>query len=241
MRDIEVINLELILADIVQAERRLERCQKDKKSNSEEISALKKVLEAMSDGVPSRRAGLTDTEIAAIDHLMLLTMKKVIYACNVSDGDLSTGNQHSDAVSALAAEDGSSTVIVSAQVESELCGLDAADRADFLSSLDVTDESTGLKALVREAYRTLGLQTFFTSGPSESRAWTIRHGSTARQAAGVIHSDFERGFIRAEIIGYDDFVRCGGEEAAKASGLMRSEGKEYIMQEGDIALFRFNV
>ena len=145
------------------------------------------------------------------------------------------------AVFAAAAAEGNKAVLVSAQVESELAGLSKEERGEFLEALGVTDEACGLRALVNTAYSALGLQTYFTSGPTETRAWTIRKGSTAPQAAGVIHTDFEKGFIRAETIGYADLIKLGSEKACKEGGLMRSEGKEYVMQEGDVVLFRFNV
>lgn len=172
---------------------------------------------------------------------MLLTLKPVIYAANVADADLATGNSMSKAVFDFAAGEGSKAVLVSAQVESELSGLSPEDKKEFLDTLGVTEDSCGLMALTKLAYDTLGLQTYFTAGPTETRAWTIQKGMSAPQAAGVIHSDFEKGFIRAETISYADMERLGSEKAVKDAGLLRSEGKEYIMQEGDVVLFRFNV
>lgn len=192
-------------------------------------------------GKPARSAGLTSEEEESIKGLMLLTLKPVIYAANVADSDLATGNDMSKKVMEAAKKEGAKVVLVSAQVESELAGLDDQDRKDFLDALGVTDENCGLKALVRVAYDTLGLQTYFTSGPTETRAWTIKKGMTAPQAAGVIHSDFEKGFIRAETMSYDDLIKSGNEKACKEAGLLRSEGRDYVMQEGDICLFRFNV
>ncbi|CAM9513854.1 unnamed protein product, partial [Phaeothamnion confervicola] len=173
--------------------------------------------------------------------LGLLTRKKMIYACNVDDVDLAAGNAMVDAVRATAAAEGARIVIVSAQVESELPELTHEEKREFLESLGVKEDMCGLRALVRETYELLGLQTYFTSGETETRAWTIQSGWTAPQAAGVIHSDFERGFIRAETIAYDDLVASGSEKAAKEKGLVRSEGKEYVVKEGDVILFRFNV
>lgn len=167
----------------------------------------------------------------------------MLYATNVGDMDLAAGNEMTRVVEKFASAAKSETVIVSAQVEAELCELPPDERMAFLESLDVTDdEQCGLKLLINRAYKTLGLQTYFTSGPTETRAWTVRAGSTAPQAAGVIHTDFEKGFIRAEVTGYDDLVHkaAGSEKRAKEMGLVRSEGKDYIMQEGDIVLFRFN-
>lgn len=240
-RDIDVINLELILADMAQIEKRLERVKKDKKVVKEELSGLEKVQQGLADGLPARAVTLTVEERNAMKSLMLLTMKPVIYAANVADSDLAKGNTMSEEVFSLAAKENSKAVLVSAQVEAELAGLSVEDRQEFLSTLGVTETGCGLNALVRVAYDTLGLQTYFTSGPTETRAWTILKGSTAPQAAGVIHSDFEKGFIRAETIAYDDLIRLGSEKAVKDAGLLRSEGKDYVMQEGDVVLFRFNV
>jgi hypothetical protein len=241
LRDIEVISLELVLADIAQLEKRLERAKKDKKITPEEVVALEKVNDALGGGKPARGAGLTQAEAELVKGLMLLTMKPVIYAANVADADLATGNALSRQVLDHAATEGNTAVLVSAQVESELSGLGPEERAEFLGALGVSEDGVGLRALVRAAYESLGLQTYFTSGPTETRAWTILKGMTAPQAAGVIHTDFEKGFIRSETISYDDMIKCGSEKAVKEAGLLRSEGREYIMKEGDICLFRFNV
>lgn len=241
LRDVEVINLELVLADLSQVEKRLEKAKKERMPDKVEISALEKVLEVLLEGKPARIVSLSDEEALAIKSLMLLTLKPVIYAANVADSDLAEGNDMSRTVFKFAEGDGAQSVLVSAQVEAELTGLEEADRAEFLEALGVDDESCGLKQLVRVAYDTLGLQTYFTSGPTESRAWTILKGYTAPQAAGVIHTDFERGFIRAETMSYSDLVEKGTEKSVKEAGLLRSEGKDYVMQEGDVVLFRFNV
>eukprot|EP00599_Poterioochromonas_sp_BG-1_P010964 CAMPEP_0173132850 /NCGR_PEP_ID=MMETSP1105-20130129/385_1 /TAXON_ID=2985 /ORGANISM="Ochromonas sp., Strain BG-1" /LENGTH=347 /DNA_ID=CAMNT_0014044423 /DNA_START=231 /DNA_END=1270 /DNA_ORIENTATION=- len=225
LRDIDVINLELILADLAQVEKRLEKAKKDKKSTGEdELLALEKINEALTAGKSARSVALTKNEKAAIKGMMLLTMKPVIYAANVADSDLARGNDMSKSVFEFAKTEGNKAVLVSAQVEAELAGLSQPEREEFLSALDVTDENCGLKVLVRTAYDTLGLQTYFTAGPTETRAWTIIKGSTAPQAAGVIHSDFEKGFIRAETISYEDLARLGSEKAVKEAGLYRSEG-----------------
>jgi GTP-binding protein YchF len=202
---------------------------------------LEKVNTALLAGKPARAAGLTPAEQETIKGLMLLTSKPVIYAANVADEDLAKGNEMSKQVEELAKLDNARMVLVSAQVESELAGLSLEDRTSFLADLGVTDEQCGLKALVAAAYDTLGLQTYYTTGPKESRAWTIKKGMTAPQAAGVIHSDFEKGFIRAETMSYSDLVGLGSEKAVKEAGLLRSEGRDYVMQEGDVVLFRFNV
>jgi len=244
VRDIEVISLELVLADLAQAEKRRDRLAKGKSKadfSQAELDALEKILPLLNDGESARRADLSDDERAAVKHLGLLSMKPVIYAANVADSELAGGNVMVERVREFAANDGAKVVVVSAQVESELAALDKAEREEFLADLGVSDESTGLKALIRAAYELLNLQTYFTSGPTETRAWTIVKGMRAPQAAGVIHSDFERGFIRAETIGYKELLEKGSEKVAKEAGLMRSEGKEYIVQEGDVMLFRFNV
>jgi GTP-binding protein YchF len=182
---------------------------------------------------------LTDEEEVIVKPLGLLTRKPVIYAANVSEDDLATGNAWVEQVRAVAVQDQAQVVVVSAQVESELIELPEADRAEFLESLGV--EEGGLQSLIQATYELLGLRTYFTTGPKETRAWTIKAGMLAPQAAGVIHTDFERGFIRAETVAYEDLVTAGSMNAAKEKGLVRSEGKEYLVQEGDVMLFRFNV
>jgi len=241
VRDMEVIGLELIFADIAQIEKRLEKARKDKKGSPVELAALEKANEALMGGKPARLAGLNDEEKESIKSLMLLTLKPVIYAANVPDSDLANGNSMSKLVFDQAAKEGCRAVLVSAQVESELTGLNEDEKKEFLDALGVSDENCGLRALVRTSYDMLGLQTYFTSGPQETRAWTIQKGFTAPQAAGVIHTDFEKGFIRAETISYNDMDRLGSEKSVKEAGLLRSEGRDYVMKEGDIVLFRFNV
>jgi len=244
VRDAELINLELAFADLAQVEKRLERIKKDikaGKATEEEGSALEKIAEVLNRDEPARNAELSEAEDLTIKSLGLLTRKKMIYAANVADGDLADGNEMVEKLKVMAVKEGANVVLVSAQVEAELVELEPDDRDDFLESLGVTIEDCGLRALVREAYDILELQTYFTSGETETRAWTIKEGWTAPQAAGVIHGDFERGFIRAETMSYDDLVECGSEAEAKSKGKLRSEGKEYIVQEGDVILFRFNV
>jgi ribosome-binding ATPase len=241
IRDAELINLELCLADLSQVEKRLERVAKDRKADPNEKTALEKLMAILNNDEPARNAVLEEEEELAIKSLGLLTRKKMIYAANVADEDLASGNEMVQNLRAMANKDGSGLVIVSAQVEAELVDLSDEDRADFLASLGVTMEGTGLRQLVRQAYDMLGLQTYYTSGPTETRAWTIRKGWKAPKAAGVIHNDFERGFIRAETISYQDLVDSGSELEAKKRGLLRSEGKDYIVQDGDVILFRFNV
>jgi len=241
LRDADVINLELVLADGAQVDKRLERVRKDKNKDEHELNALEKLKVALDEGKPARSVDLEEEEELSVKSLGLLTRKKMIYAANVADGDLAEGNDMVSSLRNIAAEEGANLVVVSAQVESELCELPEDDRADFLEALGVTLENSGLRALVSSAYELLGLRTYYTSGPTETRAWTIKAGWKAPQAAGVIHNDFERGFIRAETMSYDDLVKEGDEQAVKAAGLMRSEGKEYEVKEGDIMLFRFNV
>jgi GTP-binding protein YchF len=241
VRDAELINLELALADLSQVEKRLERARKDKKGDPAEKSALEKISEVLNNNEPARKAVLNEDEENAIRSFGLLTRKKMIYAANVQDTDLAGGNEMVNRLRELAKTEGAKLVVVSAQVESELIDLDDKERAEFLESLGVSLNDCGLRRLVREAYDLLQLQTYYTSGPKETRAWTIRKGWTAPKAAGVIHNDFERGFIRAETISYQDLVDSGSEATAKSKGLLRSEGKEYVVQEGDVILFRFNV
>ncbi|BAY34906.1 GTP-binding protein YchF [Nostoc carneum NIES-2107] len=241
-RDIEIINLELGLSDLAQIERRIDRTRKQARTSKDaqfEITVLEKLAAALNEGKSVRQVSLTEEEAEIIQGLGLLTNKPIIYAANVSEDDLATGNDFVEKVRQIAAQENAQVVIVSAQVEAELVELPEEDKADFLASLGV--EEGGLKSLIRATYTLLGLRTYFTSGPKETRAWTIHAGMSAPQAAGVIHSDFERGFIRAETVAYDDLVTTGSMNAAKEKGLVRSEGKEYIVKEGDVMLFRFNV
>ncbi|WP_341735740.1 redox-regulated ATPase YchF [Microcoleus sp. CAWBG640] len=242
LRDIDIINLELILADLAQIERRLDRTRKQARSNKEaqaEVDILEKLVAVLNAGKPARQYSFTQEEADLVKGLELLTNKPIIYAANVSEDDLATGNSYVEQVRVVAEAENAKVVIVSAQVESELVELSEEERTDFLESLGVKEG--GLKSLIRATYELLGLRTYFTSGPKETRAWTIIAGMLAPQAAGVIHSDFERGFIRAETVAYQDLVTTGGMNAAKEKGLVRSEGKEYVVQEGDVLLFRFNV
>ncbi|MGA7934411.1 MAG: redox-regulated ATPase YchF [Kovacikia sp.] len=242
VQDIEVINLELALADLAQIEKRVDRARKQARGNKDiqiEVDALEKLLPVLNAGQPARQVTLNEDEEALIKPLGLLTRKPVIYATNVSEDDLASGNAWVEQVRELAARENAQVVVISAQVESELIELPAEERADFLESLGV--QEGGLKSLIRATYELLGLRTYFTTGPKETRAWTIHTGMVAPQAAGVIHTDFERGFIRAETVAYKDLVTTGSMNAAKEKGLVRSEGKEYVVQEGDVMLFRFNV
>jgi len=242
VRDIETISLELIFADADQCTKRLKKVEREVvgqvKGAKEEKQALEKVLEALEEGKPARGAGLSEKELEALKDLSLLSQKPVIYAANVAEDDLSTGNDYVKAVQDFAAEAGDQVVVVSAQVEAELKGLDEEERVDYLESLGVKESGCG--SLVQATYRTLGLRTYFTCGPQESRAWTIHEGWKAPKAAGVIHTDFEKGFIKAATVSYSDFVECGSEEGAKEKGKLRIEGKDYVVQEADVMHFRFN-
>ncbi|XP_059444921.1 uncharacterized protein LOC132176669 [Corylus avellana] len=246
--DIDVINLELVFSDLDQIQKRMEKLKKGKPKDSQsklkeeaEKSALDKILQALLDGKPARSVTLTEFEKDAIKHLCLLTMKPVTYVANVAETDLAEpeNNPYVNEVMKLASELQSGLVTISAQVESELTELPYEERMEYLKSLGVSE--SGLGNLIRATYSLLGLRTYFTSGEKETKAWTILAGMTAPQAAGVIHSDFEKGFIRAETVAYDDFVAAGSLAAAREKGLLRSEGKDYLVQEGDVMLFRFNV
>ncbi|WOL07871.1 hypothetical protein Cni_G16620 [Canna indica] len=246
--DIDVINLELVFSDLDQIEKRLEKLKKGKAKDTQsklkeeaEKSGLEKIQKTLMDGKPARSVPLTDLEKESIRHLCLLTMKPVIYVANVAESELAepNSNPHVKEVISLASELQSGIVTVSAQVEAELTELPQEERIEYLKSLGVSE--SGLGNLIRATYKLLGLRTYFTSGEKETKAWTILAGMTAPQAAGVIHSDFEKGFIRAETVSYDDFVASGSLAAAREKGLLRSEGKDYIVQEGDVMLFRFNV
>ena len=241
-RDAEIINLELTLSDLSQVEKRLDRARKQAKKDKDiqaEVDVLDRLLPVLNEGKTARTVDLTAEEELIIKPLGLLTRKPVIYATNVNEDDLATGNDYVEQVKAIAADEGAEVVVISAQVESELVELPPEDRADFLESLGV--EEGGLQSLIRATYELLGLQTYFTTGPKETRAWTILGGMSAPQAAGVIHTDFERGFTRAETVSYQDLVDAGSMNGVKEKGQLRSEGKDYVVQEGDVMLFRFNV
>jgi GTP-binding protein YchF len=242
VRDAEVINLELGLADLSQVEKRRERLVKQVRTSKEaqlEDAALARIQQVLEQGGAARSVELTDEEAPLIKPLGLLTAKPIIYATNVSEDDLAGGNPWCTAVAELAAKEGAETVRISAQVEAELIELPEEDRAEFLAGLGV-DEG-GLASLIRATYKLLGLRTYFTTGEKETRAWTIKAGMSAPQAAGVIHTDFERGFIRAQTIGYMHLLEAGSLAEARTKGWLRAEGKEYIVEEGDVMEFLFNV
>jgi GTP-binding protein YchF len=242
--DAETVETELMLADLDSLEKRVpnlaKKAQQGDKEAKAQASVLGQALDLLRDSKPARLARPKDAEEkTALERAQLLTAKPVLYVCNVDEADAARGNAHSARVLAKAAAEGAGAVIISAAIEAEIATMDPADRAEFLADLGL--EETGLARVIRAGYDLLHLITFFTAGPKESRAWTVEKGAKAPQAAGVIHTDFERGFIRAETIAYEDFVRFGGEAGAKEAGKMRSEGKDYVVQDGDVMLFRFNV
>lgn len=240
--DIEVINTELALADLESVEKQLYKAQKNAKTNEKEAIAMRDLLQRISNhldqGLPLRSLDLDDNALARIRDLHLITLKPVMYIANVDEGGFEN-NPHLDAVTALAEKEGAEVVAICAAIESEIALLDDADKAEFLADLGL--EEPGLNRVIRCGYKLLGLQTYFTAGEKEVRAWTTKVGATAPRAAAEIHTDFEKGFIRAEVIAYDDFVAGNGEHGAKEAGRLRLEGKEYIVQEGDVMHFRFNV
>ena len=244
-RDIDTIQIELALADLSTVERRREKAQKTAKGGDKtaksEIEVADKLLAVLSDGKPARTAELDDAERAVARGFFLLTSKPTIYAANVDEAALADpeSNPHVRAVHEIASAEAAEYVPICAQLEAELVALAPEDRKGYLSELGV--ESSGVDRLIQSAYRLLGLMSFLTAGEKEVRAWTVPRGTRAPQAAGTIHSDIERGFIRAEIVSYDDLTRAGTYAAAREQGLLRLEGKEYVMQEGDIVNFRFNV
>jgi len=242
--DAETVETELMLADLESLEKRVpnlvKRGQQGDKEAKVQASVLGQALELLRDSKPVRLTQPRDEEEKlALERAQLLTAKPILYVCNVDEADAAAGNSHSAAVFARAQAEGAGAVIISAAIEAEIATMPAEDRAEFLKDLGL--EETGLARIIRAGYDLLHLITFFTAGPKEARAWTVEKGAKAPQAAGVIHTDFERGFIRAETIAFDDFVACGGETGAKDAGKMRAEGKEYVVQDGDVLLFRFNV
>jgi GTP-binding protein YchF len=240
--DIEIINMELALADLDTAEKALKRVEKQAKGGDKEAQALKavieKILPALGEGQRARSMNLSAEDLLVLKPLCLITTKPVMYIANVSE-DGFENNPHLDAVLKYAAEEGASVVPICNKIEAEIAELDDADKQEFLETLGMTEP--GLNRVIRAGYKLLGLQTYFTAGVKEVRAWTVKIGATGPQAAGVIHTDFEKGFIRAEVIAYDDYVKYNGEAGAKEAGKWRLEGKEYIVKDGDVMHFRFNV
>jgi ribosome-binding ATPase len=243
--DIQTINLELILADLESVEKRLTRVSKLAKQKDKEAvveaAVLEKLRDAFEEEMPARSVELNDEEQKLVHGMHLLTIKPVLYVANVSEEDLLAGedNKHVAKVREFAKNEGAEVIVVCAKIESELAELDGEEKLEFLADLGI--EEPGLNLLIRAAYQLLGLATYFTAGVQEVRAWTFKKGIKAPQAAGIIHTDFERGFIRAEVVSYDDLMECGSMTVAKEKGKVRSEGKEYIVKDGDVILFRFNV
>ena len=245
LRDVEIINMELIFADLETLEKKLDRARKllkgDKKYQAE-IDVLEKLKAGLESGLTARAVELTDDEKEEIKGIELLTIKPVIYAANLSEDDVADNGKNNEYVKkleAMAKAENSVVIPVSAQIESEISELSDDEKQEFLAELGLKE--SGLDRLIKASYSLLGLISYLTAGEPETRAWTITKGTKAPGAAGKIHSDFERGFIRAEVIHYDDLIACGSMAAAKEKGLVRSEGKEYVVQDGDIILFRFNV
>jgi len=245
IRDLETINLELIFSDMEMLERRIDKTKKLMKGDktlAKELEVLEKVYSGLENGETVRALGLDADELAVIADVNLITAKPVIYAANVSEdeaAEVSPDNEFYKQICERAEREGAEVIPVSAAIEAEIAELDPEEKAMFLSDLGIED--SGLSRLIKKSYSLLGLISYLTAGPKEVRAWTIKKGTKAPQAAGKIHSDFERGFIRAEIVSFDDLIACGSMAAVKERGLLRSEGKEYVMQDGDVVLFRFNV
>lgn len=244
LADAEVVETELMLADLESLEKRVPNAQKRATAGDKEAkilaSVLGQALELLREGKPARLTVPGDIEEQRVfDQAQLLTAKPVLYVCNVAEDEAASGNALSEQVFAKAASEGAQAVVVSAAIEAELVAMPVEDRGEFLEALGL--EESGLARVIRAGYQLLGLKTFFTAGPKEARAWTFPDGATAPQAAGEIHTDFERGFIRAETIAYDDYVGLGGEAKARDAGKLRQEGKQYLVQDGDVMLFKFNV
>lgn len=241
--DLSIVETELMLADLESLEKRkagvVKKANSGDKEAKAQVALIDLALTELNEGRPARRAKIDEDDQKAWTMLQLLTSKPVLYVANVDEDSAAEGNDYSQRVLDYAAEEGSQAVIISAQIEAEISQLENEERAEFLETLGL--EEPGLNRLIHSGYKLLDLQTYFTVGPKEARAWTIPEGFTAPQAAGVIHGDFEKGFIRAETIAYDDFIACGGEAKAKETGKMRAEGKDYVVKDGDVMHFRFNV
>lgn len=242
-RDIHIIEDELILKDLESVEKRVENLKKQSKGGDKKFTAQLEVADRLKshleEGNTARTFVVSEDEKEAYNDLMLLSGKQVLYACNVSEDDINSGNEYVEEVKEIASEHNDEVVTFCAKIEAEIAELDEDEKQMFLEEMNL--DSAGLDRLIQGAYKNLGLITYFTAGPKEVRAWTIRKGMKAPQAAGVIHTDFEKGFIRAETIAYEDYIELGSEKAAKEAGKMRQEGKEYTVKDGDVMLFRFNV
>ncbi len=244
IRDAEIIDTELMLADLESVTKQVDGLAKKLKSNDKEIKAQHdfavKVKTALEEGKPARTVLPADEDEKRFMKVMqMMTSKPIMYVCNVNEGDAATGNECTKKVDAMAKAQGAQSVVISAAIESEIAQLETADeKKEFFDTIGLTEP--GLNKIIRAGYAVLGLQTYFTVGPKEARAWTVRKGAKGPEAAGAIHSDFEKGYIRAEVMAYDDYVSLGSEQAVKEAGKYKSEGKEYVVQDGDIILFRFN-
>lgn len=242
-RDIEIIETELLLADLEALNKRIERigrlARAGQKDAQHQVDLHTSAVQAVEHGTPLRAVDLTVEERAALSELNLITMKPVLYVANAAENDLGRETERLQKIRTIAAEKGGEVVVICGELEAQISQLPAQEREQFLEEMGLPEP--GLNALIRAAYKLLDLETFFTAGPKEAHAWTIHRGIRAPEAAGKVHTDFERGFIRAETISYDDYVACGGEQGARAAGKMRSEGKDYEVQDGDVILFRFNV
>ena len=244
IRDIDVINIELIMSDLEIIDNRINKIAKtamttkDKKDLAE-IELLNRIKTTLESGIAVRKMELDEEELNLISSFNLITLKPIIYVCNVNENDVSTGNEYTKKVEEFAKNKGSEVVIICAKIESELVELPEEEQLEYLNEIGISE--SGLSKLIKKTYSLLGLATYFTVGSDEVKAWTFKKGMKAPACAGLIHSDFERGFIRAEVISYNDLIECGSENAVKEKGKMRLEGKEYVMQDGDICHFRFNV
>jgi GTP-binding protein YchF len=243
LRDAETIETELMLADLDSLERRFDQATKKAKGNDreakEQLAVMEPLLAALRDGKPARSVEFSKEHMVTVKRLQLLTDKPIMYICNVDEDSAGTGNEFSEKVTAWAKEQGAVAVTIAAAIEAEVAILPPEEQAEFLESLGL--EEPGLGRVIRSGYELLGLLTFFTCGPKEARAWTVFDGATGPEAAGEIHTDFQRGFIAAETIAFDDYIACQGEAGAKEAGKMRQEGREYRVKDGDVLLFRFNV
>lgn len=243
LRDAETIETELMLADLDSLERRYDQAAKRAKGNDreakEQAAVMEPLIAALREGKPARSVEFSKEQQVTVKRLQLLTDKPILYVCNVGEDDAATGNALSAKVEEWASAQGAQTVTIAAAIEAEVASLPDEEQAEFLESLGL--EEAGLARMIRAGYGLLGLLTFFTAGPKEARAWTVQDGASAPEAAGVIHTDFQRGFIAAETISYDDYIACNGEQGAKEAGKMRQEGRDYRVQDGDVMLFRFNV
>ncbi len=239
--DAETVETELMLSDMESLERRVDAARKKAAGKDKDalaqLAVMEPALEALRDGRPARTATIPDDLRPLFEQLGLITAKPVLYVCNVSEADAATGNAYSNAVTAKAKAENAAAIVVSAAIEAEVSALPKEERAEFLETIGLKE--TGLARVIFAGYQLLDLVTFFTVGPKETRAWTVARGARAPQAAGVIHTDFEKGFIRAETIGYDDYIACNGEVGAKDAGKMRLEGKDYVVRDGDVLHFRF--